>query len=164
MNEIIKQTEDAIYLKATPDHVIIIDKEDYDLIKDHTWCAWDNHGRGWYAVSYRKEVFKKRTVVKMHRFLLGLSDPKYYLTHVDHVNHNTLDNRKSNLRKVTPGGNSNNHKFINGKTNEFLQALIEIHQELQARHNPIADKLASALREVLKPTTYYYKTLDGDKT
>lgn len=61
------------------------DKEDYELIKDYTW-------------SYNPEKYVQSLpfgkVLKMH--ILIMSPPKGKV--VDHINHITFDNRKSNLR------------------------------------------------------------------
>jgi len=43
----------------------------------------------------------------MHRFIIGVEDSK---VHVDHINHDTLDNRKSNLRLCTHAENGRNRK------------------------------------------------------
>jgi hypothetical protein len=54
---------------------------------------------------------RKRTALLIHRLLMGLEfgDPR----EVDHINHNTLDNRRSNLERVTPGQNQQNR--VGGK-------------------------------------------------
>ncbi len=43
----------------------------------------------------------------MHRFIIGVEDSK---VHVDHINHDTLDNRKSNLRLCTHAENGRKQK------------------------------------------------------
>ena len=50
----------------------------------------------------------------MQRFILGLK--KGDCKHVDHINHNTLDNRRSNIRIVTIMQNAMNRKKIKNKT------------------------------------------------
>ena len=74
----------------------IIDAEDVNKVKDIKW--------------YKSRCYVKGTKdgknITLHRFLLNCED-EY---DVDHINHNTLDNRKSNLRKVTESQNMWNRK------------------------------------------------------
>ncbi len=63
------------------------DKEDYDKIKNYTWHLNDS---GYVMCG----EFGKN--IRMHRIIMG--DPKG--KDVDHINHNTVDNRKANLRIV----------------------------------------------------------------
>ena len=68
------------------------DLEDYDLIKDYCWHI-DNKG---YVVSHNPSGS-----TLFHRQLLDCKC-------IDHINHNTRDNRKSNLRNVTYSQNQMN--------------------------------------------------------
>jgi hypothetical protein len=53
----------------------------------------------------------KRYHVLMHRFIAGLTEPGCKI-HVDHINGNRLDNRRENLRVVTPSQNHQNRPAI----------------------------------------------------
>lgn len=55
--------------------------------------------------------------VKLHRWLLGITDPSIY---VDHQNHDTLDNRRSNLCAVTSAENQQNITTQTNSTSGFL--------------------------------------------
>lgn len=79
------------------------DLEDYDLIKDNAWYE-DNHG---YAISRNINKIGKSANIKMHK-LIGNNIGED--TIVDHINHNTLDNRRVNLRIVTRSENQANMK------------------------------------------------------
>lgn len=69
----------------------IIDDEDYELVSSMKWYAKFN-GR-FYAVNE-----SKNSRVFMHRLIAGV---KHAELDVDHINRNTLDNRRANLRIVT---------------------------------------------------------------
>jgi hypothetical protein len=86
---------DYMILYTTKNEKILIDKEDYEKIKDVCWT-----NAAGYCVGYRKGQW-----VTLHRLITDC--PKNM--EVDHINHNTLDNRKCNLRIVTRSQNNMNH-------------------------------------------------------
>jgi hypothetical protein len=76
----------------------------------------------WYCC---QEGYAKRNIYfngthkseRMHRMILNIIDKDI---HVDHINGNTLDNRKINLRMCTPLENARNQKKpVNGTTSVF---------------------------------------------
>lgn len=110
-----------------------IDKEDYPKLKDYKLYQRLNNGKP-YAVFSIKGTSKKNMV---HRFLMGLENTKYTIDKVvDHINGDSLDNRRSNLRVCSQHQNSLNiHKkgkiigvkFIphyNGTNNHKWEATI----------------------------------------
>ena len=70
----------------------LIDIEDIDKVSKYKWCL---NGDGY--------VYNNK-VGRLHRYLMSPSDNKI----VDHINHNKLDNRKSNLRICSIQQNSMN--------------------------------------------------------
>jgi hypothetical protein len=78
---------------------LIVDDEDLDLVDRYTWHSTPN-GNKFYARTKRNGRW-----ILLHRYLLGLSDPK---ARVDHVNGDGLDNRRSNLRLATASQNAAN--------------------------------------------------------
>ena len=74
------------------------DPEDYDRIKDRYWRVDKRHG---YV-----ENFTDRVRITLHRFIMGVEKGQI----VDHLNHDKTDNRKMNLRIVTPLENAINRK------------------------------------------------------
>ena len=87
-------------LKLTCGKEVLLDDDVYETIPK----------KGWYLV--KKELHNSNTDYaehdkygKMHRYILGLTDPTQI---VDHINHNGLDNRKSNLRITTTSQNKRN--------------------------------------------------------
>lgn len=76
---------------------------DYDKIKNHTWFQ---HASGYIHTSSKNG--EKRKSVIMHRHILGLTDEK---VEVDHINRIRLDNRSCNLRVVTHQKNMCNKKL-----------------------------------------------------
>ena len=51
----------------------------------------------------------KYRIIELHRFVMNAKKGEY----VDHINHNTLDNRKSNLRITTNKQNTRNRSGLN---------------------------------------------------
>lgn len=78
--------------------VILADAADEEAVCRYSWCV----SKSGYAVANMSGK-----VIRMHRYILGISDPHVF---VDHRNHNTLDNRRENLRACTPAENSRNKR------------------------------------------------------
>ena len=74
-----------------------IDKDDYEICKKYTW---------WYNQQGYVETRVNQKRVFMHRLLTNCPDDKI----VDHINHCPNDNRRLNLRVVTPSQNVMNTK------------------------------------------------------
>lgn len=81
----------------------IVDDEDGELLSGMRWHSKpsSNPASGHYAYASRP-LLVPRTLF-MHRLIMGVTDPAIQ-TH--HVNGDTLDNRRSNLRLCTPSQNS----------------------------------------------------------
>jgi len=96
------------FIALTQSQVAIVDAEDFARLNQRHWFAmWASQTRSFYAgrrgTVEEKDVFK---TIRMHREILHCKKGEQ----VDHRNHNTLDNRKENLRKCTRSENAMNKK------------------------------------------------------
>ena len=89
---------------------MLCDIEDWERLKEYRWRV----GRNGYA-----ETTSNGVVTPFHHFIIGCEKGNYR----DHINRNRLDNRKENLREVTPfesvlnrGINKNNTSGYRGVT------------------------------------------------
>ena len=84
----------------------IIDESDYEIVSLFTWLV-DSNG----YVYAKTWLYNKQSHLSLHRLVAnaprGMS--------VDHINHNKLDNRKSNLRVCTHKQN-----LMNSRSNKGL--------------------------------------------
>jgi hypothetical protein len=96
------------YLKS--DNGIKIDIDDFRLVKNRRVAIHESSPGRFYAVVFRP----KRTY--LHHLITG-EIPKDKRR--DHINRDTLDNRRSNLRVVTPLVSTLNRGKHNGATSKF---------------------------------------------
>lgn len=83
-------------VKNTKLNKVIFDKKELEFVKSRYWVI----GTDGYAISWANRTFNY-----LHWNIVGKS-PKGYI--IDHINRNKLDNRKANLRFITPLGNKIN--------------------------------------------------------
>lgn len=91
----------SIEIPLTKGQTAVVDAASYHLVRDLLWtAAWHEHTRGYYAIANVRTPngTRRYRTAKMHRVVLGLSNPDI---HVDHENHDTLDNRSRNISSVT---------------------------------------------------------------
>jgi hypothetical protein len=75
----------------------LVDTADYDMLNQWNWCAqWCEETQSFYA--------QKGGGVRIHQLILGCKWG-------DHKNHDTLDNRRENLRKCTRSQNARNARI-----------------------------------------------------
>jgi hypothetical protein len=97
--------EVLLYGKVARGRVALVDDENFDFINQFRWRAYeriepDRRPYGPYAVNSYKDGSKTRTRF-MHKMITGWPQ-------TDHINHNTLDNQKHNLRPCTDSQNHGN--------------------------------------------------------
>lgn len=94
-------------IKLTKNKWVLVDDEDFEWLNQWKWhCVREK-----YAARTIKTKNKK-SMLYMHRLIMNPFQNKI----VDHINRNSLDNRKKNLRLVTYVQNNANHKLF--KTNK----------------------------------------------
>jgi len=95
----------------------IVDAEDFDWLSQWNWQArWDKKMRSFYACRPSPRIKgQKRHSIYMHREILHSGKTQ----ETDHWNHNTLDNRKGNLRKCTCAKNHMNARIRLNNTSGF---------------------------------------------
>lgn len=102
----------------------IIDVEDYDLIKPYKWFVHKSRDIG--SLYVKTRINSKD--VRLHRFIMGVFDSQ---VEVDHGNHDTFDNRKSNLRICTRQQNqfnrskqgNNKYKGIYSRSHKWVSQI-----------------------------------------
>ena len=93
-----------------------VDMEDLPLLSRYTWVVQGNDstvGKGKYYAIANLKINGRHTTIKMHN-LLCPSRPHEL---VDHINRDTQDNRKSNLRVVNARLSSYNTNWNHGRLN-----------------------------------------------
>lgn len=89
----------------------IVDDADYQYLSNFNWFYSDGYA------SRGIRMNGKRKSILMHRVIMGLESGD--LRCVDHINHNTLDNRRENLRICTKAENQWNSKKQKDNTSGF---------------------------------------------
>lgn len=99
-NEIVERSDSLIRLKLSRGKTVVLDIADYPKVKPYRWHAhWD--GFNWYADAVIRNL-GKRVMLRMHQIIAGKG--------ADHINRNTLDNRRDNLRPATASQSASNRK------------------------------------------------------
>ena len=114
-----------IILGNTNKHIIaLIDLDDIDKVKNYKWRMLKN---GYVSTAIDGKI------IYLHRLIMDCPEDM----NIDHINHNTLNNRKYNLRICTVQENNRNHRLhktntsgINGvswnKTNNCWSIFISV--------------------------------------
>lgn len=134
----------------------LFDLEDYDKIKNYLWYVDKN---GYVSTT---SIYNKSAILQ-HRVIMDVLNQKN--VYVDHISHDTKDNRKQNLRLVTPSQNSmnkiiqsNNTTGVTGvyfhKPSEMWCAYIKINGK---QYREYAHTKEEAIKKRKQLEEYYFK-------
>jgi hypothetical protein len=82
---------------------VIVDEVDSAMVKKHAWTAHDKGGGSVY-ISRHERIGNRFKRHYLHREIVGAAGDQQ----VDHINGNTFDNRRCNLRICSPTQNAQN--------------------------------------------------------
>lgn len=139
-------------IKLSQGKVALVDDEDYEYLNQWEWHAAKN-GNTYYAGRYFK-INGKQTLIKMHRLIANTPDGLI----VDHIDHNGLNNQKSNLRNCTPQENCFNsiawgiskYKGVRKSGNKFRSSIYVNNKEIYLGVFDREEDAAIAYNEAVK--------------
>lgn len=103
-------------IRITKSNIALVDDEDYDELIKRSWYTHKGKQTN-YAARRMSLGHSKSKIVLMHRIILDITDPEIK---IDHIDHNGLNNQKSNLRTCTVSENNRNLLSRKGSSSKFL--------------------------------------------
>jgi len=104
-------------ISLTQNQFALVDDEDYDYLNQYKWYAKLGRGDNFYA--YRNvRVNGKYTLIAMHQEIMGTHGNKLKKI-IDHIDHDTLNNQKSNMRICDVKRNTWNARVYSSNTSGF---------------------------------------------
>lgn len=88
-------------------HEILIDQEDLELFYRYKWRYTHRAGSNPYLTRGITLKGRKNKTIGFSREIMGVTDPKIF---IDHIDGNTLNNCKHNLKTCTGAENSRNRR------------------------------------------------------
>lgn len=142
-------------IKLTKGQFAQVDDDDYEWLNQWKWQAL-KYSNTYYA--RRQTCYKgKSTTVRMHRLVNNTPDHLF----TDHIDHNGLNNQKSNLRNCTLSQNQQNRKSF-GRSKylgvvfdgTLIKATIQINKKSIHLGNFKTEEDAARARD--KASLYYF--------
>jgi hypothetical protein len=87
-------------IKLTQGKIALVDDEDFGYLNQFKWCTYKG-GNSYYASRQSEGSHRTRKIIIMHRLIMKTPDNMV----VDHIDHNGLNNQKSNMRNCTHAQN-----------------------------------------------------------
>lgn len=94
----------------------IVDDSDFEWLSRWKWHASKDHNGTFRARRTERSGNGKRLAILLHRVIIDASEAE----HVDHINHDPLDNRRANLRVCTIGENNRNTTSRQNSTSQYI--------------------------------------------
>lgn len=106
-------------IKLTQGQIALVDEDDYEKLSKYKWAAAYDKKRNIFYAARGININKKIKTIRMHEEIMGTigKDKKLYC--VDHIDHNTLNNQKNNLRICDIAGNMQNRRIPKSNTSGY---------------------------------------------
>jgi hypothetical protein len=138
-------------IELTQNKYAIVDEEDFEYLSQWKWYV----SKTGYAHRNTKRSGGGQKTIRMHRQIVGAEPGEV----VDHINHDILDNRRSNLRKCTNRQNQYNSrvrpsnklgiKGIHIFSNREYPVWSRFHVQIQVNRNKIHLGYFRTIREAV---------------
>jgi hypothetical protein len=93
-------------IKLTQGKVALVDDDDYDYLNQWRWYAHKDKNTFYALRKEARNMSRIQKDIKMHRLIMNTPDGMQ----VDHIDHDGLNNQKSNLRNCTSAQNGKNRQ------------------------------------------------------
>lgn len=102
-------------IKLSQGKIALVDDEDYEYLNQWKWYAYKD-SKSYYAkrTNYSQGVSKH---IKMHRAILGVTNPEVF---TDHIDHDGLNNQRHNIRIASRAQNNSNTSSCRNSTSKYL--------------------------------------------
>jgi len=103
-------------IKLTQGQYALVDDEDFEDLNKYKWIAqYSSCTKTYYVKRHSHRECGKPKHLQMHRVIMNAKKGQV----IDHINGNTLDNRKENLRIATYSQNRGNSKRYRNNTSGY---------------------------------------------
>lgn len=103
--------------------IVLLDDEDYERLDKNGWYLTPEYREENGIKIKRKTRYATHDIYgKMHRWVLGITDSQIL---IDHIDHNGLNNQKSNLRLVSSSQNKKNQSVVSSNKFNFNGISLE---------------------------------------
>lgn len=139
----------------------IVDTEDYERLNKYKWSVRHYRGSTYASRSGKRNVVKREHYL-LHREILGVKNKWEF---IDHINGDTLDNRKQNLRVCDLQRNTWNSKKTSGTNSVFKGVsviFLKIGHKYKAsiRNNGKTERIGEYKTEIEAAIAYDVRALE----
>ena len=141
-------------IQLTQGQVAIVDDSDYESLSQWKWQAyWNKATRSYYAVRTERIGPHEKRWVLMHRQILGLQYGER--SQSDHVDHDTLNNSRSNLRQASKSQNMANRRLNRTTRSGFKGVGLHVYKNRVSYVVRVADEWIGTFKDAITAAVAY---------